>query len=160
MTPAKPLKKQTVGTVTTSHKMLTLQALLSSLDANSLRGGAAWAEERHLGALRQSVLQNSRVHLHIIEFPGSALESAPEGAVGNQGAPESAPEGAVGNRGAPESALEGALPVQGYQEVHPREHFLEHPDFPQHPREHFPEHPDFPQHPREHFPEHFQGIPV
>ena len=34
------------------------------------------------------------------EFPGSALESASEGAVGNRGAPESALEGAVGNRGA------------------------------------------------------------
>ena len=32
----------------------------------ALQGGAAWAEERLLGALRQSVLQNGRVHLHII----------------------------------------------------------------------------------------------
>ena len=39
------------------------------------------------------------------EISGSALESAPEGAL------ESAPEGAVGNRGVLESAPEGALPV-------------------------------------------------
>ena len=94
------------------------------------------------------------------EFPGSALESASEGAVGNRGAPESASEGAPGNRGAPESAPEGALPDTPAQEEDPREHFPEHPGFPEHPRKHFPEHPDFPQHPRKHFPEHFQGIPV
>ena len=34
----------------------------------ALQRGAAWAEERHLGALRQSVPQNGRVHLHIIEI--------------------------------------------------------------------------------------------
>ena len=45
------------------------------------------------------------------EFPGSAPESASEGAVGNRGALESAPEGAPGNQGAPESAPESALPV-------------------------------------------------
>ena len=33
----------------------------------ALQRGAAWAEERLLGALRQSVPQNGRVHLHIIE---------------------------------------------------------------------------------------------
>ena len=32
--------------------------------------GAAWAEERLLGPLRQSVPQNGRVHLHIID-PGT-----------------------------------------------------------------------------------------
>ena len=46
-----------MGTVTASHKLLTLQALSSS----------AWAEERLLGDLWQSVPQNGRVHLHIIE---------------------------------------------------------------------------------------------
>ena len=33
----------------------------------ALQRGAAWAEEGLLGALRQSVPQNGRVHLHIIE---------------------------------------------------------------------------------------------
>ena len=32
------------------------------------QGAAAWAEERLLGALWQSVPQNGRVHLHIIEY--------------------------------------------------------------------------------------------
>ena len=34
----------------------------------ALQGGAAWAEERLLGALRQSVPQIGRVHLHIIDI--------------------------------------------------------------------------------------------
>ena len=33
----------------------------------ALQREAAWAEERLLGDLRQSVPQNGRVHLHIIE---------------------------------------------------------------------------------------------
>ena len=33
----------------------------------ALQRGAAWAEERLLGALRRSVPQNGRVHLHIID---------------------------------------------------------------------------------------------
>ena len=33
----------------------------------ALQRGGAWAEERLLGALRQSVPQNGRVHLHIKE---------------------------------------------------------------------------------------------
>ena len=33
----------------------------------ALQREAAWAEERRLDDLRQSVLQNGRVHLHIIE---------------------------------------------------------------------------------------------
>ena len=61
--PCRTPEKQTVGTVTASHKMLTLQAL--SMPA--LQRGAAWAEERLLGALRQSVPQNGRVHLHIMD---------------------------------------------------------------------------------------------
>ena len=60
-------EKQTMGTVTASHKMLTLQALSSSLNAGTAKRGA-WAEERLLGALRQSVPQNGRVRLHIIEL--------------------------------------------------------------------------------------------
>ena len=50
------------GTVTASHKMLTLQALWTW---SSLHATTAWAEERLLGALRQSVPQSGCVHLHI-----------------------------------------------------------------------------------------------
>ena len=64
--PRRAPEKQTVGTVTESHKMLTLQALSSSL--MHCKGGGAWAAERLLGALRQSVRQSGRVHLHIIEL--------------------------------------------------------------------------------------------
>ena len=34
----------------------------------ALQRGVAWAEERLLGALRQSVHKNGRVHLHIIDL--------------------------------------------------------------------------------------------
>ena len=61
--PRRAPEKQTVGTVTASQKMLSLQALLSSPKS----GPAKWAKERLLGALRQSVPQNGRLHLHIIE---------------------------------------------------------------------------------------------
>ena len=63
-TPGEPHEKQTVGTVTASHKILTLQALSSSLNCRHCKERLAWAEERLLGDLRQSVPQNSRVHLH------------------------------------------------------------------------------------------------
>ena len=33
----------------------------------ALQGEAAWAEERLLGHLRQSVPRNGRVHLHVID---------------------------------------------------------------------------------------------
>ena len=33
----------------------------------ALQKGAAWGKERLLGALRRSVPQNGRVHLHILE---------------------------------------------------------------------------------------------
>ena len=69
--------KHTVGTVTESQKMLTLQALSSSLIAGTAKGGPAWAEERLLGALRQSVPQNGRVHLHITEM--GCWRSVPRG---------------------------------------------------------------------------------
>ena len=48
--------------------MLTLQALSSSLNAGAAKGGCLRRGEA-LGALRQSVPQNGRVHLHIIERP-------------------------------------------------------------------------------------------
>ena len=38
-TPRKPLRKQTVGTVTASHKMLTVQELSSSLYAGTAKRG-------------------------------------------------------------------------------------------------------------------------
>ena len=46
--PRRAPEKQTVGTVTASHKMLTLQALSSSLNTATAKG-AAWAEERLFG---------------------------------------------------------------------------------------------------------------
>ena len=55
--PCRAPEKQTVGTVTASHKMLTLQALSSSLIAGTAKGGLPCAEKRLLGALRQSVPQ-------------------------------------------------------------------------------------------------------
>ena len=64
-TPGEPHEKQTVGTVTASHKMLTLQALSSSLNAGTAKRG--WPGPRLLGDLRQSVPQIGRVHLHIID---------------------------------------------------------------------------------------------
>ena len=66
LTPSGDPEKQTVGTVSASHKMPTLQALSSSPNAGTTKG-AAWAAERLLAALRQSVPQNGRVHLHIID---------------------------------------------------------------------------------------------
>ena len=44
--------------------MLALQG-----EAAALQGEAAWAEERLLGHLWQSVPRNGRVHLHIVESP-------------------------------------------------------------------------------------------
>ena len=66
-------EKQTVGTVT-SHRMLTLQALSSSL-MPALKREAARTEERLLGDLRQPVPQNGRVRLHIIDrrLPGDSF---------------------------------------------------------------------------------------
>ena len=65
--PRRTPEKQSVVTVTAFQKMLTLQALSSSLNAGA---AAAWAEEGLLGALLQSVPQNGRVHLHIYRFLG------------------------------------------------------------------------------------------
>ena len=65
--PRRAPEKQTMGTGTASHKMLTLQGVSISLHAGTAKR-AAWAEERLSGALRQSVPQNGRVHLHIVDF--------------------------------------------------------------------------------------------
>ena len=60
-------EKQTLGTVVASHKVLTLQALSSSLDAGTAKrgflGGVGKETLRLVGDLRQSVPQNGRVHL-------------------------------------------------------------------------------------------------
>ena len=81
--PHRTPEKQTVGTVTASHKMLTLQAL-SALLMPALQGGAAWAKERLLGALRQSVSQNGRVHLHIRDIGWQCLnQRTPAHVAGN-----------------------------------------------------------------------------
>ena len=58
--------KQTVGTVTASQKMLSLQALSSFLNAGPAKGGCLGRGEAP-GRLRQSVPQNGRVRLHILE---------------------------------------------------------------------------------------------
>ena len=68
--PRRTHEKQTVGTVTASHTMLTLQKHFRALSMPALQREAAWAEERLLGDLRQSVPQNGRAHLHIIELWG------------------------------------------------------------------------------------------
>ena len=70
LTPRQPPttpEKEPLDTVSASHKMLTLQALSSSLNAGAAKGGCLGRGEA-LGALRQSVPQNGRVHLHIIDY--------------------------------------------------------------------------------------------
>ena len=64
--PSTTPEKQTVGTLTTSHKMAILQALLSSLNAGTAKRGSLGCGKA-LGDLRQSVPQNGRVHLHIVD---------------------------------------------------------------------------------------------
>ena len=66
--PRKTPEKQTVGTVTATHKMPTLQALSSSLNAGAAKRGRLGEENWLLGDLRQSVPQDGCVHLHIIHF--------------------------------------------------------------------------------------------
>ena len=62
---------------------------------------------------------------------GSALGSAPKGALGNRSAPGSAPggapEGVQGNWGVLQEVLLNGV---RQQEEHSREHFLEHPPIP------------------------------
>ena len=65
--PRKPLNSRLWVLLTASHKILTLQAVSSSLNAGTAKRGE-WAEERLSGDLRQSVPQNGRVHLHILEL--------------------------------------------------------------------------------------------
>ena len=63
-------EKQTLGTVTASHSMLTLQALSSSLNADTAKR-CFLGQGKAVGDLRQSVPQNGRVHLLGVErgFP-------------------------------------------------------------------------------------------
>ena len=65
--PHRSPEKQTAGTVAASHQMLSPCKHFRHLSMLALQRGAAWAEERLSGALWQSVPQNGRVHLHIIE---------------------------------------------------------------------------------------------
>ena len=74
--PRRPPEKQTVGTVTASHKMLTLQTLSSSLNADTAKRGCL-AEEMLLSALRQSVPENGCVHVHIIDLGAKLSISDP-----------------------------------------------------------------------------------
>ena len=57
--PRRAPEKQTVGTVTASQKMLTLQALSSSLNA-ALQRGVVWTEKRLLDAERPRPFTHSR----------------------------------------------------------------------------------------------------
>ena len=68
--PRRAPEMQTMGTVTASHKMLTLQALSRSLHAGTAKGGCQGRREA-FWALWQSVPQNGRVHLHIPEWFGA-----------------------------------------------------------------------------------------
>ena len=62
-------EKQTVDTVTASHKILTLQALASSLNNSTAKGGRL-SRGKALSHLQQSVPQNDRLHLFGIDLWG------------------------------------------------------------------------------------------
>ena len=64
--PGKPPEIQTVGTAAASDKMLTLQALSSSLNARTKKRGCL-GRGKLLGDLWQSVPQNGCIHFHIIQ---------------------------------------------------------------------------------------------
>ena len=61
-------EKQTVGTVTASQKMLTLQALSSCLNAGAAKGGCLDRGEAF--GCPPAVCPPERAHLHIIDFRG------------------------------------------------------------------------------------------
>ena len=62
-------EKQTMGTVTASHKMLTLQALSGSLNAGTAKRGCLGRGEDLGCPLWRPVPQNGRVHfMHIIDL--------------------------------------------------------------------------------------------
>ena len=67
-TPGEPKERLFVGTVTASHKMLTLQALSSSRDA-VCKERLPGPRKGFWGDLRQSVPQNGRVHPPGIDPP-------------------------------------------------------------------------------------------
>ena len=73
--PRRAPEKQSVGTVTASHNMVTLQALSSSLDAGTAKRDCLGRGEAFGYALRQSVPQNGRVHLHTLD-KGTAHQGA------------------------------------------------------------------------------------
>ena len=94
------------------------------------------------------------------EILESALGSAPEGALGNRGAPGSAPESAQENWGCSRECSRECSFCRRPTLSTLRSTPSSTPNFPEHSREHSLEHPDFPEHPREHFREHFQGFPT
>ena len=64
--PRRAPERQTVGTATASHKMPTLQALSSSLNAGTAK--SCLGREEVFGCPAAACPpQNGRVHLHIIE---------------------------------------------------------------------------------------------
>ena len=65
--PPKVPKKQTVGTVTASHEMLSLQALSSSLNAGTAKRGF-WGQGKAFGCPPAVCPQNGRVHLLGVEL--------------------------------------------------------------------------------------------
>ena len=60
--PRRTPEKQTVGTVDSMSKNAKPASTFELSQCRPRKGGAAWAEERLLGALRQS--ENGSVHLH------------------------------------------------------------------------------------------------
>ena len=94
------------------------------------------------------------------DVSGSALGSAPKGALGNRSAPRGAPEGAQGNPGCSRECSRECSMWSVNRKSTLGSTPWSTPDFPEHPPEHPPEHSDFPEHPWEHFPEHFQKRPI
>ena len=85
----------------------------------------------------------------------SALESAPEGAPGNRGAPGGVPESAQGNRGCSRECSRECSMCGVNRKNTLGSTPWSTPNFSEHSWAPSPEHPDFPEHPREHFREHF-----
>ena len=61
-------EKQTAGTVTASHKMLTPASTFERSHCRHCKERLPGPRRGLLGDLRQSVPQNGRVHLHIVDF--------------------------------------------------------------------------------------------
>ena len=83
--PRRAPERQTVGTVKESHKMLTLQALSSFLNARLSQKGAAWAEERPLGAWSGSLSPKTAASMCSVLKVGGWIRGALD--LQNRGAP-------------------------------------------------------------------------